>query len=89
LHIVPNQELTTHIPIFPNQELTTHVHIVPNQELTTHVPIVPNEELTTHVSMKVSIVLCFSFIVLTALLNDVQTARVRTGLETQARHSPS
>ena len=27
--------------------------------------------------------------VLTALLNDVQTARVRTGLETHARHSPS
>jgi hypothetical protein len=29
------------------------------------------------------------FYVLTALLNDVQTARVRTGLETHARHSPS
>ena len=29
------------------------------------------------------------FFILTALLNDVQTARVRTGLETHARHSPS
>jgi hypothetical protein len=35
-------------------------------------------------------VLFFVFILfLTALLNDVQTARVRTGLETHARHSPS
>jgi hypothetical protein len=29
------------------------------------------------------------YFILTALLNDVQTARVRTGLETHARHSPS
>jgi hypothetical protein len=29
------------------------------------------------------------FYVLTVLLNDVQTARVWTGLETHARHSPS
>jgi hypothetical protein len=29
------------------------------------------------------------YFILTALLNDVQTARVRTGLKTHARHSPS
>jgi hypothetical protein len=34
-------------------------------------------------------VLFYFIFVLTALLNDVQTARVRTGLETHARHSPS
>jgi hypothetical protein len=31
------------------------------------------------------LIFCFHFV----LLNDVQTARVRMGLETHARHSPS